>query len=77
MAGAVGKIVCKSRFQISRIVRKFWKCHFFKVVLRELCYEESVGVEFLFLVIKLTKLLAIKAKQVEDLKTYLEQLFEK
>ena len=77
MAGAVRKIVYKSRFQISRIVRKFLKCHFFKVALRVLCYEESVGVEFLFLVIKLTKLLAIKAKQVDDLKTYLEQLFEK
>ena len=77
MAGAVQKIVCKSRFQISHIVRKFWKCHFLKVVLHVLCYEESVGVEFLFLVIKLTKLLAIKPKQVDDLKTYLEQLFEK
>ena len=77
MARAVRKIVCKSRFQISRIVRKFWECHFLKIVLRVLCYEESVGVEFLFLVIKLTKLLAIKAKQVDDLKTYLEQLFEK
>ena len=40
----------------------------FKVVLRVLCHEEFVGVEFLFLVIKLTKLLAIKAKQVDDLK---------
>ena len=49
----------------------------FKVALRVLCYEESVGVEFLFLVIKLTKLLVIKAKQVDDLKTYLEQRFEK
>ena len=77
MAGAVQKIVCKSRFQISRIVRKFLKCHFFKVALRVLCYEESVGVEFIFLVIKLTKLLAVKAKQVDDLKTYLEQFFEK
>ena len=42
-----------------------------------LYYEESVGVAFLFLMIKLAKLLAIKAKQVGDLKTYLEQLFEK
>ena len=77
MAGAVRKIVCKSRFQISRIVRKFWKCHFLKVALCVLCYGESVGVEFIFLEIKLTKLLAIKAKQVDDLKTYLEQLFKK
>ena len=77
MAGAVRKIICKSRFQKGRIVRKFWKCHFFKVVLCEMCYEESVGVEFVFLVIKLTKLLANKAKQVDDLKTYLEQLCEK
>ena len=52
---AVQKIICKSRFQISRIVRKFLKCHFFK----------------------LTKLLANKTKQVNDLKTYLEQLCEK
>ena len=52
MAGAVQKIVCKSRFQTSHIVRKFWKCHFFKVALRVLCYEESLGVEFLFLVNK-------------------------
>ena len=74
---AVRKIVCKSRFQISRIVRKFLKCHFFKVALREMCYGESIGVEFEFLVIKLTKLLANKAKQVDDLKTYLEQLCEK
>ena len=42
-----------------------------------MCYEESVGVEFVFLVIKLTKLFANKAKQVDDLKTYLEQLCEK
>ena len=77
MARAVRKIVCKSRFQISCIVRKFLKCHFFKVALRVLCYEESVGVEFIFLVIKLTKLLVVKAKQVDDLKTYLEQFFEK
>ena len=73
----VRKIVCKSRFQISRIVRKFRKCHFFKVALREMCYGESVGVEFVFLVIKLTKLLVNKAKQVDDLKPYLEQLCEK
>ena len=61
MAGAVRKIVCKSILQISRIVRKLWKCHFFKVALCVLCYEESVGVEFLFLVIKLTKVSVIKA----------------
>ena len=47
------------------------------VALHVLCYKESVGVAFLFLVTKLTKLLAIKAKQVDDLKTYLEQLLEK
>ena len=36
-------------------------------------YEELVDVAFLILVRKLTKLLANKAKQVDDLKTYLEQ----
>ena len=41
---------------------------FFKVALHVLCYEESVGVDFLFVVMKLTKLLAIEAKQVDDLK---------
>ena len=39
-----------------------------------LYYEEFVDVAFLILVRKLTKLLANKAKQVGDLKTYLEQL---
>ena len=39
-----------------------------------LYYEEFVDVAFLILVCKLTKLLANKAKQVGDLKTYLEQL---
>ena len=42
-----------------------------------LYYEEFVDVAFLILVRKLTKLLVNKAKQVGDLKTYLEQLFEK
>ena len=55
--------------------QKNLKMSLFKVALCVLCYEESVGVAFLFFVIKLTKLLAIKAKQVGDLKTYLEQLF--
>ena len=64
---AVQKIICKSRFQISHIVRKFLKCHFFKVALREMCYGEPVGVEVVFLVIKLTKLLANKTKQVNAL----------
>ena len=42
-----------------------------------MCYGEPVGVEVVFLVIKLTKLLVNKAKQVDDLETYLEQLCEK
>ena len=41
--------------------RKFQKCQFFKVASCVLYYEESVGVAFLILVRKLTKLLAIKA----------------
>ena len=49
----------------------------FKVALRVLCHEEFIDVAFLILVRKLTKLLANKAKCVCDLKTYLEQLFEK
>ena len=76
-AGAVQKVICKSIFQISRIVRKFLKCSFFKLALCILYYEEFVDVTFLILVRKLTKLLANKAKQFGDLKTYLEQLFEK
>ena len=50
---------------------------FFKVASCALYYEESVDVAFLILVHKLTKLLVNKAKQVSDLKTYLEQLLEK
>ena len=49
----------------------------FKVALHVLYHEEFIDVAFLILVHKLTKLLANKAKQVGDLKTYLKQLFEK
>ena len=64
-------------FQISRIIKKFWKCPFFSVASCILYYEEFVDVVFLILVRKLTKLFMNKARQVGDLETYLEQIFKK
>ena len=76
-ARAVRKVICKSEFQISHVVRKFRKWSFFKLALCILYYDEFVDVAFLSLVRKLAKLLVNKAKQFGDLETYLEQLFEK